>query len=114
MNNISKKFIITTGIFIIGSMMSIWFLWQDILLLTIILIGLAIMELLVIGNKRLLLAYFLILLGGVMTEIIAIYFGAWQYTKPSFLGIPLWLLPAWGNAGIISICIYKLLDKTRI
>ncbi len=113
MNKISKKFIIATGILIAGSIISIWVFWQNILLLTVILAGLAVMELLVIGSKKLLLAYFLILLGGVTTEIVAIYLGAWQYTKSSFLGIPLWLLPAWGNAGIISICIYKFLDKIK-
>jgi hypothetical protein len=72
------------------------------------------MELSDIASKKLLLAYFMILLGGVTTEIIAIYLRAWQYTKPSFFGVPLWLLPAWGNAGIISICIYKFLGELEI
>lgn len=29
-------------------------------------------------------------------EIINVYFGSWQYTNPTFLGIPIWLPLAWG------------------
>lgn len=32
---------------------------------------------------------------GPIGEIIAIYFGAWQYANPTLLGIPLWLPLAW-------------------
>jgi len=38
---------------------------------------------------------------GPFAEIICIHFGVWQYTNPSFLGIPLWLPFAWGFAIIL-------------
>ena len=38
---------------------------------------------------------------GPLVEIIAVYFGAWQYTNPSFLGIPLWLPFAWGLGAVL-------------
>lgn len=69
------------------------------------------MELLVIGSKKMLMTYPIIIFGGVLTEVVAIYFGAWQYTLSTFVNVPLWLLPAWGNAGLISICVYKLIGE---
>lgn len=33
---------------------------------------------------------------GPLGEIICIYGGAWTYTNPTFLGIPVWLPLAWG------------------
>ena len=38
---------------------------------------------------------------GPLTEIICIKAGAWSYTTPSFLGIPLWLPLLWGGAGLL-------------
>ncbi len=35
---------------------------------------------------------------GPIGEIVCIHFGAWKYTNPSFLGIPIWLPFAWGLA----------------
>jgi len=108
-----RKLIITTTIFTIGSIVSIWLFWQNVFLLTFILVCLAIMEFVVLKKKEVIIAYFIIMFGGVMTEMVAIHLGAWQYTQPSFLGIPFWLLPAWGNAGIIGVCVYKLVKKSN-
>lgn len=38
---------------------------------------------------------------GPSAEIICISFGVWQYTNPTFLGIPLWLPFAWGFATMV-------------
>ncbi|MFA5351960.1 MAG: hypothetical protein WC304_01620 [Candidatus Gracilibacteria bacterium] len=38
---------------------------------------------------------------GSLTETICIYFGAWSYASPQFLGIPLWLPIVWGIAAVI-------------
>jgi hypothetical protein len=38
---------------------------------------------------------------GSLTEIVCIYFGAWQYTNPSFFGIPAWLPFAWGLGSVL-------------
>jgi len=71
----------------------------------------AIVELLILKSKKLALAYVLIAIGGPFVEVMAVYFGAWQYTLPTFIGIPVWLIPAWGNAGIIAISVYKSITK---
>ncbi len=36
------------------------------------------------------------MIAGPITEIFTTGAGAWVYTNPSFLGIPLWLIPLWG------------------
>ena len=38
---------------------------------------------------------------GPIGEIVCIYFGVWQYTNSSFLGIPIWLPLAWGLATML-------------
>lgn len=35
---------------------------------------------------------------GTAAEIVAIRFGAWQYSNPTILGIPIWLPLLWGIA----------------
>jgi hypothetical protein len=37
---------------------------------------------------------------GPAAEVIAVYFGAWEYSKPLFL-IPLWLPPLWGVTAVV-------------
>ena len=48
-------------------------------------------------------AYFFIVgaIVGPIGEIVAISFGVWQYTNPSFLGIPIWLPLVWGLAVVL-------------
>jgi hypothetical protein len=47
------------------------------------------------------LYFFLGLLLGSIGEIACVYFGAWSYTKPHYLGIPLWLSIFWGYGFLI-------------
>lgn len=47
---------------------------------------------------------------GPLAEIIAIYAGAWQYSLPQLLGIPLWLPPLWGLAGVFLVRIWQKLS----
>ncbi len=38
---------------------------------------------------------------GPIGEIVAIHFGAWYYTNPTVLGIPVWLPIVWGLAVVL-------------
>lgn len=105
--------IIITGSFIILSILSIWLLWRNVLLLTSVLFILAFIELITIKSKKLTIVFFLCCIGGGIVESVAIYFGNWHYTEPTFFNIPFWLLPAWGNAGIFIVAFYKLLGKIK-
>jgi hypothetical protein len=43
-----------------------------------VLIVLAVIELMILKNRKLTLVYSLIMFGGVMVEVVAIYLGAWH------------------------------------
>lgn len=45
---------------------------------------------------------------GPFGEIIAIYFGVWQYSNPTFLGIPIWLPVLW----FLAIMFIKRITET--
>lgn len=47
--------------------------------------------------------YVLCALLGASSEILVIYFGAWSYTMPQLLGIPLWLPFVWGNVALFFV-----------
>ncbi len=47
---------------------------------------------------------------GPIAEIICIQFGVWQYSNPSFLGIPIWLPFAWG----LAVMLIKRIAETFV
>jgi uncharacterized membrane protein YoaT (DUF817 family) len=49
---------------------------------------------------------------GSIAESVAVYFGAWEYSKPSYL-IPLWLPFVWGIAALLIKNISETLLKIR-
>jgi len=48
---------------------------------------------------------------GPIGEIICIYFGVWQYTNPTFFGIPIWLPFAWSLATMLIKRIAEIFVK---
>jgi len=114
MVNISKKektLIFLTGSLFAFSILSVWFLWKNPSMLTLILLVLSCLELIAIRSKKVLIIYIFCGICGGVVESIAVYLGIWKYGLPTFYFIPFWLLPLWGNAGIFIICFYKLLGK---
>ena len=79
----------------------VFFLWSrpHILLLAICLFS-ALVILQGKHRKKELHIFIAVGLTGPIAEMIAIWGGAWSYTIPLFLGVPLWLFPLWGVAGI--------------
>ena len=45
--------------------------------------------------------FFMAFILGPIGEIVAIKFGAWQYSNPDFLGIPIWLPFLWGCSAVL-------------
>lgn len=113
--NHSKKeewrLIIITVFFIAVNILAILFVWQYPLTLTIYLVILTLVELWNIKSRKVLLVFIISAFGGSFVEIMAVHLGIWQYVLPEFFGIPIWLIPAWGNAGIIIVCFYKLFSQ---
>lgn len=46
------------------------------------------------------LLYIVVFIVGPLGEAVVIYFGAWSYSAPQFMGITAWLPFLWGNAGL--------------
>lgn len=114
MIKISKKEkvqVFITGGFFVLSGLTIWFLWENSVLSAAILLLLGVIELKHIDSRKLSLIYVLCAFSGAFFESICIYLGIWKYSLPNLFGIPLWLAPGWGNAGIFIVCFYKLLGK---
>lgn len=94
-NNAIKEFFLGIGIFL-SSLLVISFFYKNNLMLTVLVIIITLTYFKFLYKNH---DIFLFLTGtaiGVCGEIVFIHFGAWQYTNPSFLGVPLWLPFAWG------------------
>lgn len=100
-----------TAGFLFFSFFALIFLWQRVILLAVVLFLLSLIELLAVGSKKLAIIFIISGIGGAAIEIISIYFGIWTYNINSFWGVPIWLFPLWGNAGIFIVTIYKLLSR---
>ena len=63
-------------------------------------------------TKKDVIIYFIGFLLGPITEIFAIYFGAWEYSRPTFL-IPLWLPLLWGMATLSMMKLTEYFTKEK-
>jgi len=70
------------------------------MLLILLLALVSILMLLNESDKIALYLFIIAFLLGPLSEALATYFGAWEYTNPHFLGFSIWLPFVWGNAGL--------------
>ena len=88
------------------------------LLLTLILLILNVSVLFLLKSKVTTLNYLGAFMFGSISEIFAIYFGVWNYSIPSFFGIPIWLPFVWGSAGLLfcetALFLINILEKKEI
>lgn len=94
-SKIEKELILEFILFSIG-IVAISFFYNYNLLLTLFLILTWVVGLIFWHKKHDIFFYIIGAIIGPIGEIIAIYFGAWQYTNPTIFGIPIWLPFAWG------------------
>ena len=63
-------------------------------------------------SSRDLLVFLIAGIAGPLGEIVCLFLGIWNYSNPSFLGMPLWLPLLWGISGVmllrISETVYRL------
>jgi hypothetical protein len=62
-------------------------------------------------SKSRLIVYLIVFFAGPISEMIAIYFGAWNYAHPDLLGIPYWLPFVWGNASLYIIDWHAMISE---
>jgi hypothetical protein len=85
-------------------------LWNKPVILTVCYGAMSLFALLIWHTKRDLFFYFVAFILGSVGESIAIYFGAWKYSKPFYL-IPLWLPFLWGLAALVVRNMSETLSK---
>lgn len=107
--------IIKTILFPILTLSSVIILWNFNYLLTLVLFLIAVLWLYFNYEKNYILTFVICSLLGAFAEVVAIQFGVWQYSNPSFLGVPIWLFPLWGLASLtmmsINSTIRELIQK---
>ena len=100
-----------TGLIAIISLVSVAFLWKQNFILLIILILLATIMLLMNKSKQELKTFLFCAFAGAIVEAFAIMFGAWTYSNPNIIGIPIWLAILWGIASVFIVRIYSSFKK---
>jgi uncharacterized membrane protein YoaT (DUF817 family) len=80
--------------------------WESPLLLLLFLVILSTVMIAIGKIKEDVYLYIIVFFVGPAVEITAIAFGAWKYSFPNMLGIPIWLPFAWGSAGLFIKRIY--------
>lgn len=85
-------------------------LWHRQVLLSLCYVGLSIAMLTKWHARRDLFYFFTGFILGPAGEFVAVYLGAWKYSKPLFL-LPLWLPLLWGIAALFMMRLAETLAK---
>lgn len=99
-NKFLNNLIFHLFIFIIAVILIIIF-YSNNLILTLLIIFLSFIALKIYFRKSDIYFYVIAAILGPIGEILAIRYGVWRYTNPTFLGIPLWLPFAWGAVVVL-------------
>lgn len=89
-----------TTLLALGSLATVLLFWQEGLLALLLLVAIAVVDLTRRPEPGRFTVYLVAMVFGPLTETLAIERGAWAYTEPDILGIPIWLPFLWGNAGL--------------
>lgn len=108
-----RKLVISTSVIIL-SLLGELLLWNNVILLSIVFIILAIVKHRIYPIKKELFWFLLISIGGGIIEIIMVNFGhGWVYSNPNFWGIPLWIPLFWGLMGTTVIVLYDAITNIK-
>ena len=101
--------IVMSSLLIALSLILVVTFWKNNILLAVLLLMVGLVTLYIWREKRKIYLYIVTGILGGGAEAIAISFGVWNYTNPTFLDIPLWLPFLWGEVGLyISTLILEL------
>ena len=89
------------------------FLYQNNLLLTIVLAVFGLTVTKFFPHKNDLWYFFPAAILGSLGEVIAVSYGVWQYANPTLAGVPLWLPLGWGLSAMIAIRVSHDLIQLR-
>ena len=113
MNSELKKFLTTCLLAILTLLIPSFFgsnSFMSVALLSVV----GILMLCVDWNLKHLIYYVAVFISGPLAESLAIHFGAWTYTQPIFIGVPIWLPFVWGNAGLYVLRLKSFIDSAFV
>jgi uncharacterized membrane protein YoaT (DUF817 family) len=84
-----------------SNLLTVSFLYRDILLAGAVLVILAALALFYRRSRIMVPVFIFGMVFGTFAEVFAVHLGAWSYASPDFLGVPIWLFVLWGNAGLL-------------
>lgn len=88
------------------------FLWEQVLILSLLLIILALIKHRFFPMKQELSWYLGFCIGGAVVEILMVNIGhGWSYVKPQLFNIPIWMPLFWGLTGTTVIVFYTEITK---
>lgn len=103
----TRKLVISLASIIAG-IIAVSLFWRNTQLLIIVVLILAVIKHILTPIKHEVLMFLIMGFIGAGGESIIMHLsGAWAYTSPQLLNIPLWLPFLWGLAGIVSISLYE-------
>lgn len=105
-----KKFLLTCPLALATLIITSSFAVNSLLCFSLILV-VSILMLCIEWNSKNIIFFLAVCISGPIAEAIAIYAGVWTYTTPWYIGIPLWLPLAWGNAGLYIMRLKSLINS---
>ncbi len=93
--NLKKLFSIELFLLLITPIIYIYS-WKSFIFSTILALSAVIIAFILFHKFQDIIYFILGIILGSIGEICCVYFGVWEYSKPLFLGIPLWLSLFWG------------------
>ena len=94
-----------------ASLVAVALLWSQPFVLLLALSTLSFGALFIERSKQAFILYALCAVLGSAAEAFAVAFGAWSYATPQFVGIPFWLIPLWGLAGVYIAALSTFLGR---
>jgi len=116
-----RKKLFVECIIIIIETFSVLMFFKNTIFLSFILFSLSLFCFALLYNIKDAVSYIVAAIIGSLGEIVAVYRGAWIYTKSDFLNIPIWLPLAWGITVVevrrvseLLIDVFKKTDKGNL
>ena len=110
----NNNFPVVSASILLLSIVALLFLPAYSLLLSLILIGLALIKHALSPLEKEFLWYVLVFTGGTLVEMALVnYSGAWNYATQHVMGMPIWMPLFWGNIGITIVQLYEWVKNLR-
>jgi len=109
----NRKFIIAASI-LLFAIAALFFLWEQPILLSILLVITAYVKHRLYPIKSELLWFALICFGGAIVEMLLVNIGgAWSYASSQLFNVPIWMPLFWGLVGTTVIVMYDGMTERR-